>query len=144
MARRYYSRRHYQAVSPAADTQAQIIERAVQKRAGELAVQDRELRFATLTGENVDEAIRYQEERIRFHAEMLRTRPNWGKSHKDIDHLVRSNTLQVVGQEIKSQAHIAAVIRRIEETGECLWHAAAQVRGTACNCADCQRKEATR
>jgi hypothetical protein len=67
----YYSRAHYRRVSPPADTPAEIADRAIRVRAGQLGVQDRQQRYPVLTAENADEAMAYQEARIAFHVEHL-------------------------------------------------------------------------
>lgn len=146
----YYSRRHYRAVSPAADTQAQIMERALAKRACELGLQDRELRYPELTAANADEAIAYQEAQIQLHTSKLRTQPNWRKSTAEITKLVRSamtfyvpgQSAELDAQNVAAEKHAAAVIKWIEETGDCVWHASASVRGTRCSCTACRNEGA--
>jgi hypothetical protein len=75
----YYSRRHYQAVSPARDTQAQIMERRIQRRASELGRADREQKYPELTAGNAQDAIDYQEQRMRFYAYALRAHEAEGR-----------------------------------------------------------------
>jgi hypothetical protein len=67
-----FSKRHYNLVSPPADTQADIRARLNDNRARELATADRQARFGELfTPENAQEAIDYFEERRAFHLATL-------------------------------------------------------------------------
>lgn len=70
-----FSRRHYRLVSPPADTQDQIRDRLIARQAAELGMADRIARYPTLTAENADDAIRYQEDRIKHYATILRRTP---------------------------------------------------------------------
>lgn len=70
MGRRYYSKRHYERVSPRPDSAEQIAERIRHRAACDQAVREREQRFPTLTTENAAEAIAWQTARI---AELTRT-----------------------------------------------------------------------
>lgn len=64
---RYYSKRHYQLVSPPSDKPGAIEERMRNAEAGRLGYADMLEKFGELTAENAGEAIKYQEERIKFH-----------------------------------------------------------------------------
>jgi hypothetical protein len=68
----YYSKRHYERVSPRADTDEAIAERISHRAACERAVREREDRFPVLTPENAVEAIAWQTARI---TELLRGSP---------------------------------------------------------------------
>lgn len=67
MSGRYFSRRHYQRVSPPADTATAIAARRRWHEAGRRGMADREARYPIITAENAREAIAYQAERIAFH-----------------------------------------------------------------------------
>jgi hypothetical protein len=62
-----YSREHYARVNPAPDTPATIAARRARFEASKLALIDRVERYPTLTADNADEAITYQEARYRHH-----------------------------------------------------------------------------
>lgn len=49
------------------DTAENIAWRIRSRKAGELAIADRQARFPVLSAENADEALRYQEERVNFY-----------------------------------------------------------------------------
>ena len=53
------------------DTPADVAQRVARRRAGELAVADRQARFPVLTAENADEAIEFQTARERHHMAAL-------------------------------------------------------------------------
>lgn len=61
----YYSKKHYQMVSPAAWTDAQVAYNKKQLAANEQAGRDMRAKFPILTPENFGEAIAYQEARIK-------------------------------------------------------------------------------
>lgn len=65
MARKYYSKRHYERVSPSPDTAEQIAERIKHRAVCEQAVREREKRFPVLTPENAGDALAWQAERIK-------------------------------------------------------------------------------
>ncbi|MCL4848725.1 MAG: hypothetical protein KJ066_19425 [Acidobacteria bacterium] len=67
MSGRYFSRRHYQLVSPTADTAAVISARRSWHEAGRRGRADCEARYPVITADNALEAITYQAERIAFH-----------------------------------------------------------------------------
>lgn len=67
-----FSKRHYRSVSPASDTAADIKDRIRRNTACELGRAETQAKFPQLTGENADEAIRFQNDRIRHHYELLR------------------------------------------------------------------------
>jgi len=67
----FYSKRHYQSVSPPADTQDQIRERLIARRAGELGHDDMLARYRELTTDNALQALEYQKERIAHHTRAL-------------------------------------------------------------------------
>jgi trans-2-enoyl-CoA reductase len=69
MARRYYSKRHYERVSPRQDTAEQIAERVRHREACEQAHRECLERWPELTPENVREALDWQNARL---AELLR------------------------------------------------------------------------
>lgn len=64
-----FSKRHYQRVSPPADTVEAIRERQRHNKALELARNDRTTRYPTLDPANAAEVLAYQEQRFRFHYE---------------------------------------------------------------------------
>jgi hypothetical protein len=71
----FYSRAHYQRVSPPSDTREQIQERLIRNQACEkLGVADRQAKYPVLTESNAQEAIDYQDERIRFHHQAISRR----------------------------------------------------------------------
>jgi hypothetical protein len=61
----YYSKRHYQLVSPKADTQERFAERERNRKASEQVTAEREARFPVLTAENAAEVIAWQEARLK-------------------------------------------------------------------------------
>lgn len=136
--RRNYSRAHYQRVSPPADTQAEIQARLIDNRARELGLADRRTRFPELAAENAQAAIDYQEERIAFHRSKLSSgqAPNWGRPRADVGHLVKCYIAWHPDRP-EEVALVDRVIDRIVETGESVWHAAAQVAGHKCQCSPC-------
>lgn len=72
MGRRYYSRRHYQRLANGGpDTPEELAERIRRRKAGELAVADRERKYPDMTKCDVREALAYQEERLRHHLAVL-------------------------------------------------------------------------
>lgn len=68
MTRSFYSNRHYRAVSPPADTAADIAERVRRLRVLEQVRQEREARYPVVTGDNFKSLSDWQERRI---AELL-------------------------------------------------------------------------
>lgn len=44
---------------------------------------------------------------------------------------------QYTGATVKDAATVDAIANRMVSAGECVWHAAAQVTGKPCWCADC-------
>lgn len=64
MARQYYSKRHYEMVSPRASTQEEIKERVAQRECAGQANKEMVERFAPLTPEKVNEATEWQNQRI--------------------------------------------------------------------------------
>jgi hypothetical protein len=128
-----FSKRHYNLVSPPADTQAEIHARLRDNFARELATADRQARFGELfTPENAQEAIDYFEERRVFHLAKLsdESRPNWGRTREQVERLVGGYVKGTPEQR-------ARVIDRILETGEGVWHATAQTFDHTCSCAPC-------
>lgn len=67
----FYSRAHYRRVSPPSDTAAEIAARKVRHAALELGRADRLARFPTITADNVDAQLAFQEERYAFHLARL-------------------------------------------------------------------------
>lgn len=53
------------------DTPADIAWRVKSREAAEAAVAERQAKYPTLTADNAAEALRYQDERIRFHEARL-------------------------------------------------------------------------
>ena len=56
------------------DTPADIEWRTKSREAAQAAISDREAKYPTLTADNAAEAIRYQEQRVDFHARRLGVR----------------------------------------------------------------------
>jgi len=65
MARRYYSKRHFDLVCPKPDTAEQAAERISHRKACEQAILEREERFGELTADNALEAMEWQTQRIK-------------------------------------------------------------------------------
>lgn len=70
----FYSRAHYRRVSPRADTPAEIAARRLEREACTLGVSDRAARYPTLTADNAEAALEYQEARIAYHRARLAAR----------------------------------------------------------------------
>jgi len=66
-----FSRKHYRAVSPKADTPAMIAWRLADNEARELATADQATKYPTLTLENIQGALEFFEERRRWHLDSL-------------------------------------------------------------------------
>lgn len=66
-----FSRRHYRAVSPPADTAADVALRKADSEARRLARFDVEATYPTVTAENASEVLTFQEGRIRHHRARL-------------------------------------------------------------------------
>lgn len=62
---RYYSKRHYRLVSPPDDTPAEIAERNRHQDALRRARDETAAKFPQITAANVDEALAFQDARIR-------------------------------------------------------------------------------
>jgi len=120
------------------DTPAEIRERQIRQVAGAYACEDRAEVFPVLDETNASAAIAYQEHAERFHVRMLSdvNRPNWRRSYGEIEKLVRSYVAWKPSDP-RALELLAAVCERIEETGEGVWHAAAQISGRPCPCATC-------
>jgi hypothetical protein len=120
------------------DTPAEVRDRRIRIVAGELAIADRQEAFPVLDETNADAAIAYQEHAARFHERMLADvdRPNWRRSYADVETLVRSYVAWKPhdGRQLEI---LAAVVERIVETGESVWHATAKITGRPCPCATC-------
>lgn len=121
------------------DTPAEVRDRLIRQRAGELAIEDRIAAFPVLDETTADAAIAYQDHAAAFHARMLaEDRPNWRRDRDYVLGLVRSyvawraddpGAVEIIGR----------IADRILETGECVWHATAQITGRPCNCQACER-----
>lgn len=120
------------------DTPAAIRERQIRNVAGELAIEDRRYAFPVLDETNADAAIAYQDHALAFHVRMLSDadRPNWRRSYADVEKLVRSYVAWNP-HDARALELLAAVVERIVETGESVWHATAQISGRPCPCATC-------
>jgi len=120
------------------DTPAEIQARLIRQRAGELAIEDRRYLFPVLDETNADAAIAYQDHAARFHERMIADidRPNWRRSYEDVEKLVRSY-IAFKPSDARSLELLAAIVERIVETGECVWHATAQIAGRPCSCQSC-------
>jgi len=120
------------------DTPAEIQARLIRQRAGELAIEDRRYLFPVLDETNADAAIAYQDHAARFHERMIADidRPNWRRSYEDVEKLVRSY-IAFKPSDARSLELLAAIVERIVETGECVWHATAQISGRPCSCQSC-------
>jgi hypothetical protein len=68
-----FSRRHYRAVSPPADTPRDIRDRLIRNEASRLAAAEREREFPRVTADNVDVVLDYQEARYIHHLQALTT-----------------------------------------------------------------------
>lgn len=119
-----------------ADTPAAILERQIRQVASTYAIEDRRETFPTLDGENADAALAYQEHALAFHVRMISSRPNWRRSYGDVETLVRSY-VAFKPSDGKALELLAAVVERIVETGEDVWHATAQITGRPCPCSGC-------
>lgn len=62
-----FSQRHYRAVSPSSDTPEQVRERMARHAACERARRDREAKYPVITPENVDEALKFADDRFHHH-----------------------------------------------------------------------------
>jgi hypothetical protein len=120
------------------DTPAEIRDRQIRQVAGALACEDRAEEFPVLDETNASAAIAYQEHAERFHVRMLSdiNRPNWRRSYADVEKLVRSYVAWKPS-DARALELLAAVVERIVETGECVWHATAQISGRPCPCMTC-------
>ena len=122
------------------DTPAEIRARQIRQVAAAYAIEDRQAAFPRLDETNADAAIAYQEHAAAFHERMLSdmNRPNWRRSYSEIEKLVRSYVAWKPSDP-RALELLAAVCERIEETGEGVWHAAAQISGRAayCPCVTC-------
>lgn len=61
----YYSKAHYRRVCPPPDTKQDIADRLKRNAAAEQSRLETSVKFPTLSAENVDEALAYQEARYR-------------------------------------------------------------------------------
>lgn len=120
------------------DTPAEIRARQIRQVAGELANEDRVYVFPVLDETNAEAALAYQDHALAFHVRMLSDvdRPNWRRSYADVENLVRSYVAWKPS-DARSLELLAAVVERIVETGEGVWHATAQISGRPCPCATC-------
>jgi hypothetical protein len=120
------------------DTPAEQRERRIRIVAGELAIEDRREVFPVLDETNADAAIAYQDHAVRFHERMLAdvNRPNWRTPAADVEKLVRSYVAWKP-HDGKQLELLAAIVERIVDTGESVWHATAQITGRPCPCATC-------
>lgn len=118
------------------DTPAEIRERQIRQVASAYAIEDRQQVFPRLDETNADAAIAYQEHAAAFHARMIADRPNWRRAYGDVEVLVRSYVAWKPS-DARALELMAAVVERIVETGEGVWHATAQVTGRPCPCARC-------
>lgn len=120
------------------DTPAEIRDRQIRQIAGQYAIEDRREMFPRLDETNADAAIAYQDHAAAFHARMLAdiNRPNWRRSYADVEKLVRSYVAWKPSDP-RALELLAAVCERIEETGESVWHATAQISGRPCPCSSC-------
>jgi hypothetical protein len=120
------------------DTPEELRDRRIRIVAGELAIEDRREVFPVLDETNADAAIAYQEHAAAFHARMLADvdRPNWRRSYADVEKLVRSYVAWKPS-DARALELLAAVVERIVETGECVWHATAKISGRPCPCSTC-------
>jgi hypothetical protein len=121
------------------DTPAEQRARRARIVAGELAIEDRREAFPVLDETNADAAIAYQEHAIKFHTAMLSddNRPNWRRAYADVEKLVRSYVAWKPSDGRQLEI-LAAVVERIVDTGESVWHATAQITGRPCPCATCK------
>jgi len=122
------------------DTPAAILERQIHQVAAAYAIEDRQEVFPRLDETNADAAIAYQDHALAFHKRMIAdvNRPNWRRSYADVEKLVRSY-IAWKPSDARALELLAAVVERIVETGEGVWHAAAQISGRPCPCANCTR-----
>ncbi len=120
------------------DPPAEIRARQIRQVAGELANEDRVYVFPVLDETNAEAALAYQDHALAFHVRMLSDvdRPNWRRSYADVENLVRSYVAWKPS-DARSLELLAAVVERIVETGEGVWHATAQISGRPCPCATC-------
>lgn len=120
------------------DTPEAILERQIRQVASAYGIEDRQEAFPRLDDTNADAAIAYQEHAIAFHIRMISdvNRPNWRRSYADVETLVRSYVAWKPSDG-RALELLAAVVERIVETGEGVWHATAQITGRTCPCATC-------
>jgi len=120
------------------DTPREILERQIRQVASAYAIEDRQEEFPRLDETNADAAIAYQEHAAAFHVRMISdvNRPNWRRSYADVEKLVRSYVAWKPSDP-RALELLAAVVERIVETGECVWHATAQITGRPCPCMTC-------
>lgn len=123
------------------DTPAEIQQREIRQIAGTLACDDRAYLFPCLDETNADAAIAYQEHAERFHTRMLvdPDRPNWRRSYPDVEKLVRSYVAWNPSDP-RALELLAAIVERIVETGESVWHATAQISGRPCPAQCCSTR----
>jgi hypothetical protein len=140
MAKHYRDRRigAMRAANQRRDTAEDIRQRWVAVQAGNMANAERLKEFPHLSGANFEAAVRFQEDRIAHHTAMFNdpARPNYGRRRPDVERLVNSYCASRT-DDPNSLARVAAVIERIVETGEGVWHAASYVAGTKCWCSPC-------
>lgn len=65
--RNSYTVGHYRAVSPAKDTPEQVRERLARRAARERARRDFEAKYPVITPKNVDEALKFIDDRFHHH-----------------------------------------------------------------------------
>ena len=120
------------------DTPREILERQIRQVASAYAIEDRQEEFPRLDETNADAAIAYQEHAAAFHVRMISdvNRPNWRRPYADVEKLVRSYVAWKPS-DARELELLAAVVERIVETGESVWHATAQISGRPCPCATC-------
>lgn len=118
------------------DTPADVLARQIRQVASTYAIEDRREAFPILDETTADAAIAYQEHALAFHVRMIPLRPNWRRSYADVELLVRSY-VAFKPSDGKALELLAAVVERIVETGDDVWHATAQISGRPCPCAGC-------